>query len=55
MQALVNVAKLDPQPGQSGTIDCPKCGDHTFNWWKEQVIGKLSGGCTSCTLRLPRA
>lgn len=55
MQALVEVARLDPQPGESGTIDCPKCGKPTFNWWKEKVIGKLSGGCTECGLRLPRA
>lgn len=55
MQALVEVGRLNPQPGQSGTIDCPKCTQHTFNWWKERVIGKLSGACTSCGLRLPRA
>lgn len=55
MQALVVIAKLDPQPGQVGTIDCPKCGKHTFGWHKEKVIGKLSGLCTSCQLRLPRA
>jgi len=55
MQALVDVAKLNPRPGQSGTMDCPRCAEHSFNWWKERVIGKLSGGCTSCGLKLRRA
>lgn len=55
MQALVTIAKLEPQPGDSGIIDCPKCGAHTFNWWKERAIGKLSGACTGCGVRLPRA
>lgn len=55
MQALVDIAKLDPQPGQQGFIDCPKCGKRTFGWYKEAVIGKLSGNCTGCGLKLPRA
>lgn len=54
MQALVTIAKLEPNPGDSGQIDCPKCGKE-FNWWKEKAIGKLSGSCASCGLRLPRA
>lgn len=54
MQALLDIAKLDPQPGAQGVIDCPKCSKPTFNWWKERTIGKLSGGCTSCGLKLPR-
>lgn len=55
MRALVEIAKLDPQPGQQGFIDCPKCRQHTFGWYKEQVMGKLTGKCIECGLKLPRA
>lgn len=54
MQALVDICKLDPQPGDEGVIPCPRCMGE-FKWWKEQAIGKLSGACTRCGLRLPRA
>lgn len=54
MQALVEVSNLNPKQGDSGTIKCPKCGSD-FNWWKEGVSGKLSGACTNCQTKIPRA
>ncbi len=54
MQALVEIAKLDPKQGDGGTIKCPQCRRHTFNWWRSGVGGKLSGHC-ECGLKLPRA
>lgn len=55
IQALVIISKLDPQPGDSGVIECPRCAQKSFRWWKETAIGKLSGACPECGLILPRA
>lgn len=55
MEALVIISKLDPKPGDGGIIECPNCGHNTFHWWKEAAIGKLSGACRQCGMRLPRA
>lgn len=52
IQALAEIAKLDPKQGDSGIIKCPKCRMETFNWWRATIGGKLSGAC-ECGLRLP--
>lgn len=53
MQALVEIAKLNPKQGDDGTITCPRC-DGDLNWLREKVSGKISGKCMHCNLSVPR-
>lgn len=53
MQALVEVSKLNPKPGENGSIACPSCGA-VFNYYRGPT-GKLSGSCTMCGVKIPRA
>lgn len=52
MQALIDVAELDPAPNTNGTIMCPGCGG-TFRWYRS-AAGKLMGECDKCTASIPR-
>jgi hypothetical protein len=53
MQALVEIAKLNPKQGDAGFIECPGCGGE-LRWKREAISGKLSGSC-ACGVRVPRS